>query len=63
MAGKKGKPAHTTAPYDLTPWTREAISAVFQEVEAGIQAGLFEPDPEPSKCGFCDVNLSCPVFN
>lgn len=63
MAGKKGKPAKPTAPYDLTAWSREDISAVFQEVEAGIQAGLFEADPEPGKCGFCDVNLACPVFN
>ena len=63
MAGKKGKPAKTTAPYDLSCWTRGAVSDRFHEVEARIQAGDFDPDPEPSKCGFCDVNLSCPVFS
>ncbi|WKW87286.1 Cas4 family exonuclease [Mycobacterium phage Chargerpower] len=62
MAGKKGKPAALTHPYDLSEWTEEAITARFHEVEAGIQAGNFEPLPEPDKCGFCDVNLSCPVF-
>lgn len=62
MAGKKGKPASPTAPYDLTHWTREKITARFHEVEEQIQAGNFEPLPEPSKCGFCDVNYHCPVF-
>lgn len=62
MAGKKGQPAKVTAPYDLSRWTREAVSERFHEVEARIQAGDFEPDPEPNKCGFCDVNFSCPVF-
>lgn len=62
MAGKKGKPAKPTAAYDLSFWTREAVTARFHEVEAQIQAGNFEPLPEPSKCGFCDVNLSCPAF-
>ena len=63
MAGKKGSPPKLTAPYDLSRWTRAAVTERFHEVEARIQAGDFEPDPEPSKCGFCDVNLSCPVFN
>ena len=62
MAGKKGKPARPTAPYDLTFWTREMVSARFHEVELDIQAGKFDPDPEPSKCGFCDVNRSCPAY-
>lgn len=62
MAGKKGKPARPTAPYDLSRWTREEITARFHEVEEQIQAGKFDPLPEPSKCGFCDVNYSCPVF-
>lgn len=63
MAGKRGKPAKPTAPYDLSRWTKPSVTARFHEVEAQIQAGNFEPLPEPSKCGFCDVNLSCPVFN
>uniref|UniRef100_A0AAU8GUG5 Cas4 exonuclease n=1 Tax=Mycobacterium phage BabyBack TaxID=3158877 RepID=A0AAU8GUG5_9CAUD len=62
MAGKKGKPAKPTAPFDLTPWTREAVSQRFQEVEAQIQAGNFDPLPEPDKCNFCDVAYHCPVF-
>ncbi|CAA79445.1 exonuclease [Fromanvirus L5] len=62
MAGKKGIKAKPTAPYDLTDWTRERITERFHEVEARIQAGDFEPLPEPDKCGFCDVNYSCPVF-
>lgn len=62
MAGKKGKKPKIVGPFDLTAWTREAISERFQEVEAGIQAGLFEPLPELDKCNFCSVKLSCPVF-
>jgi putative RecB family exonuclease len=62
MAGKKGKPAKPTAAYDITHWTLEKITARFHEVEEQIQAGNFDPLPEPSKCGFCDVNFSCSVF-
>ena len=62
MVGKKGAAPRISGPYDLSAWTRESVTARFHEVEARIQAGDFEPDPEPSKCGFCDVNLSCPVF-
>jgi putative RecB family exonuclease len=63
MAGKKGKKAGPTAPYDLSHWTKEEVSAVFAAVEAKIQAGEFEPDPEPNKCKFCDVNRACPTYN
>lgn len=63
MAGKRGKKPVTTDPYDLTEWTEEAITERFHEVEVGIQGEMFEPDPEPDKCGFCDVNYSCAVFN
>ena len=62
MAGKRGKAAGPTAVYDLSQWSREDIAEVFHMVEAKIQAEDFEPDPEPRKCQFCDVNLSCPVF-
>lgn len=62
MVGKKGAKPRISGPYDLTQWTRESVSARFREVEDRIQAGDFEPDPEPGKCGFCDVNYSCPVF-
>lgn len=55
--GKSGKP---TFPYDLTEWTEERLTEEFHWLEEQIQAGNFEPDPEPSKCMFCDVNSSCP---
>lgn len=63
MAGKKGLKPRISGPYDLSRWTREVVSARFHEVEEQIQAGNFEPLPEPGKCGFCDVNRSCPAFN
>jgi len=59
MTGKKGKPANPTYPYDLTSWTREKVSARFQELESKIALGEFEPKPEPSKCRMCSVALSC----
>lgn len=62
MVGKKGAKPRISGPYDLSRWTRDAVTARFHEVEARIQAGDFEPLPEPDKCGFCDVNYSCPVF-
>lgn len=62
MAGKKGKQPSTAASYDLSRWTKAEVSARFHEVENLIQAGMFDPDPEPSKCKFCDVSFSCPVY-
>ncbi|AQT28247.1 Cas4 exonuclease [Mycobacterium phage Jabith] len=62
MVGKKGKKPKPTPVYDLTPWTYEEVRDRFHEVEEGIAAGRFDPDPDPDKCGFCDVNYSCPVF-
>ena len=53
---RTGKP---TYPYDLSDWTRERVSAAFAELEENIRAERFEPDPEPSKCRFCDVAASC----
>ncbi|AFU20771.1 exonuclease [Mycobacterium phage Marcell] len=52
---KTGKP---TYPYDLTDWTREKISARFQEMERKLEAGDFTPKPGAS-CARCDVALSC----
>lgn len=54
--GKTGKP---TKPYDLTGWTRETVRDKFVELQDNINAGNFPPDPEPSKCRFCDVSYSC----
>ncbi|AGS82754.1 Cas4 exonuclease [Mycobacterium phage AnnaL29] len=62
MAGKKGKKAVITAPYDLTEWTAERIAERFHEVEVQIQAGEFPALPEPDKCNFCDVSYSCPIY-
>ncbi|AWN05839.1 Cas4 exonuclease [Mycobacterium phage Priamo] len=62
MAGKKGKPAKPTKPFDLTLWTKERITEVFYEAEVKIQAGEFEALPEADKCNFCDVSYHCPVF-
>ncbi|AMW64150.1 exonuclease [Mycobacterium phage EvilGenius] len=62
MAGKKGKKAVITEPYDLTEWTRERITERFHEVEAHIQAGEFPALPESDKCNFCDVSYSCPIY-
>ncbi|AGK86031.1 Cas4 exonuclease [Mycobacterium phage Kerberos] len=62
MVGKKGKAPKPTKPYDLTKWTREAITEEFHRVEEGIAASMFDPLPEPDKCKFCDVSYSCPVF-
>lgn len=57
--GRSGKP---TYPYDIGEWTREKVTERFHELEDNIQAGNFEPDPEPSKCAFCSVNASCSFF-
>jgi putative RecB family exonuclease len=59
MAGKAGKKALVTDPYDLSGWTRERVSERFAELEANIQAERFDPKPDPKTCNFCDVALSC----
>ena len=59
MAGKAGKPGKPTHPYNIGVWTRDAVAAKFVELEENLEAGRFDPDPSPSKCGFCDVALAC----
>jgi putative RecB family exonuclease len=54
--GRTGKP---TVFYDLSGWTRERVAQEFRELRENIEAERFEPDPEPSKCMFCDVASSC----
>ncbi|MDB2215373.1 RecB family exonuclease [Mycobacteroides abscessus] len=54
--GRTGKP---TPVMDLTDWTRETVRDKFVELQDNINAGNFPPDPEPSKCRFCDVSYSC----
>jgi putative RecB family exonuclease len=55
-----GKSGLATYPYDLTGWSRDLIAGLFRELDEDIKAERFEPDPEPQKCAFCDVNSSCP---
>ena len=55
--GRAGKP---TVPYKLDDWSKEAITEQFKEVDEGIRAERFDPDPEESKCRFCSVETSCP---
>lgn len=54
--GRTGKP---TALYDLSAWTREAVSERFRWLEDNIAAGNFDPEPDSSKCRFCDVSWAC----
>lgn len=54
--GRSGKP---TYPFDLRDWTRDAVTEKFHELEANIQAGRFDPEPDPDKCRFCDVSYAC----
>lgn len=57
--GKSGKP---TVPYRIGEWTRGRVREAFLRLEENIQAGRFEPDPEPSKCRFCDVSWACSYY-
>lgn len=54
--GRSGKP---TYPFDLTDWTRDAVSEAFQELEANLAAERFDPKPDPDGCRFCDVSYTC----
>lgn len=54
--GRKGGP---TPIYDLSYWTAERLTEAFAEMDAGVRAGSFEPNPEPKKCMFCSVSSSC----
>lgn len=54
--GRTGKP---TRLYDLSDWSRDRVASEFHQLERSILAGDFPPDPEPSKCRFCDVSWIC----
>lgn len=56
---KKGAKGKLTHPYQIGDWTAERVTAEFLALEANLEAERFDPDPEPSKCQFCDVNASC----
>jgi putative RecB family exonuclease len=54
--GKSGKP---TFPYDLSRWTRQAVTEKFKQVDAEIRAEKFDPKPDEKKCNFCPVATAC----
>src|SRR5699024_9703686 len=54
--GRSGKP---TKPYDLSGWTKDKVAAVYKDMDDAVKAGHFPADPEPSKCRFCSVAMSC----
>jgi putative RecB family exonuclease len=54
--GKTGKP---TKPVELADWPDDRLGEIFAEADDGIRAESFDPDPEPSKCYFCQVRDSC----
>lgn len=54
--GRSGKP---TVPYRLEAWPRERVAEAFAALADNINAGRFEPSPEPSKCRFCSVAVFC----
>ncbi|EFV12963.1 RecB family exonuclease [Segniliparus rugosus] len=54
--GRTGKP---TKAYDISKWTVERVTEEFHRLADNIEAERFDPDPEPSKCMFCDVAYSC----
>lgn len=54
--GRSGKP---TYPFRISEWTESRVASMFHELEDNIQAGRFDPDPDPKKCNFCDVSASC----
>jgi putative RecB family exonuclease len=59
MAGKSGKPAKPTYPYNITEWTRERVSERFAELEDNIVNERFDPKPDPKVCNFCSVSYAC----
>lgn len=59
MAGKKGKPAKPTYPYDLTGWTRERVVDEFRLLDENIRSERFDPLPSADNCNFCSVSLAC----
>ncbi|MGW1740007.1 RecB family exonuclease [Nocardia sp. NPDC001965] len=54
--GRTGKP---TLQYDLTEWPTERVAEEFHTLAQALDDADFEPDPEPSRCRFCDVSYHC----
>ncbi|MEU4709480.1 PD-(D/E)XK nuclease family protein [Nocardia salmonicida] len=51
-----------TKPYDLSDWNRDRLVNEFHQLAEDIAAEKFDPKPEDSKCKFCSVATSCPIF-
>lgn len=49
----------TRSPYDLTEWSYEALTEVYETLDDNIRAGDFPALPDPSKCFSCSVNHAC----
>lgn len=50
----------------FSPASKEEIDSFWQgvlKVAADIMAGSFAPDPDETKCRFCDYKPFCPVWN
>lgn len=58
-----GKTGKATIPYKIGDWTVDRVTEEFKLLEQNILAERFDPDPDPKKCGFCDVNASCNFFS
>lgn len=59
MGPNKRRKGGPTKPYDLTTVSRQQVVDKFHEVDAGIKAERFDPDPDPDKCRFCSVQTAC----
>ena len=52
--GRLGRP---TKAYELMD--RDGIAELARKADQGIKAGVFEPNPDPDKCGRCDYRTAC----
>jgi len=53
---RTGKP---TLVYDLRAWPKSRIIDEFAELEEGVRAERFEPNPSKENCMFCPVQAAC----
>lgn len=49
----------TRSPYDLSEWSHEDLTEVYETLDDNIRAGDFPALPDPSKCWSCSVNHAC----
>lgn len=52
--GRQGKP---TKPYLRMPG--DDVARYVREMDEGVKAGRFEPNPDPDRCRFCSVSNAC----